>query len=106
MSSGIVNEEVEIKETQNEKEMQDIEYNPIAKLFSKFYSRSFLNREIFCDVSKLVITFLNLSEQSPPIDLYPTGAKISFKNIDPEFQRILKQEFADAMRDFSRYFKR
>ena len=106
MSSGIVNEEVEIKETQNEKELQDIPYNPIANLFSKFYSRSFLNREIFYDVSKLVITFLNLSKQSAPVDLYPNGTKISFKNIDPEFQRILKQEFADAIKDFSRYFKR
>ena len=105
MSSGIVNEEVEIKDTQNEKEIQDIPYNPVAKLFSKFYSRSFLNRELFYDVSKLVITFLNLSKQNPPIDLYPNGTKISFKSIDPEFQKILKQEFADAMKDFSKYFK-
>ena len=69
MSSGIVNEEIEIKETQNEKELQDIPYNPIAKLFSKFYSRSFLNREIFYDVSKLVITFLKDSSALAKSDI-------------------------------------
>ena len=106
MSSGIVNEGVKIKETQDEKEIKDIEYNYIARLFSKFYSRSFLNREIFYDVSKLVITFLNLSKPTSPIDIHPNGTKISFNNIDPEFQRILKLEFADAMKDFSKYFNR
>ena len=42
MSSGTVNKEVDVKETQNKKEIQDTAYNPIAKLFSKFYKRSFL----------------------------------------------------------------
>ena len=104
MSSGTVNKEVEIKETQNEKKFQENEYNPIAKLFSKFYKRSFLNNETFYDVSNLVISFLNLPKKSTQLDLYQHGTKIAFKNIDPEFQRILKLEFASAMRGFSKYF--
>ena len=106
MSSGTVNKEVEIKETQDKKDFQDIEYNPIAKLFSKFYKRSFLNTETFYDVSNLVISFLNLPKKSTQLDLYQNGTKISFKHIDPEFQRILKQEFSDAIKDFGKYFKR
>ena len=105
MSSGTVNKEVDIKETQKDKEIQESAYNPITKLFSKFYKRSFLTTETYYDVSNLVISFLNLPKKSTQLDLYQNGTKVSFRNIDPEFQRILKQEFADAMRDFSRYFK-
>jgi len=105
MSSGTVNKEVDIKETQNKKEIQDTAYNPIAKLFSKFYKRSFLNNETYYDVSNLVISFLNLPKKSSQLDFYQNGTNIPFRNIDPEFQTILRQEFADAMRDFSKYFK-
>lgn len=105
MSSGTINKEIEIKETQNQDKTQDTKYNPVAKLFSNFYSRSFLNRETFYDVSNLVISFLNLPKKRTQLDMYQNMKKISFKNIDPEFQRILKQEFADAIKDFSKYFK-
>ena len=105
MSSGTINKG-EIKESRDDKEIQDNEYNPIIDLFSKFYSRSFLTRDTYFDVSTLVVSFLNLSKKKDfSRDYYSSNTKISFQNIDPEFQQSLKQEFASAMNDFSRYFK-
>ncbi len=104
MSSEIVNKEVKIEETPKEKTFQDNLINPITTLFSKFYNKSFLNRETYFDVSNLVISFLQLSKKSSPNDLYLNRIKISFNNIDPNFQDILKQEFEEAMNDFRKYF--
>jgi hypothetical protein len=105
MSSGTISKG-KIKETRNKKDISDNKYNPIVDLFSKFYSRSFLTRDTYFDVSTLVVSFLNLSKKKGfSRDYYANNTKISFQDIDPEFQQSLKQEFASAMNDFSRYFK-
>ena len=54
------------------------------------------------DISKVIIPFSKIIGISKPIDIYSGNELIPFKERDPEYKIILRQEFA---RNFSIEFK-
>ena len=51
-------------------------------------------------LSKIVVPFSNLEKISSAPDLYSGGEKIPFEALDPLYKSVMRQEFADAIRDF------
>jgi len=63
----------------------------ISDLFKIKHNNSLIRR---FDVS---ISFLSLSNKSYPLNNNSEKQNITFKELSPEFKRIMKEEFADAI---------
>ena len=51
-------------------------------------------------LSKIVVPFSKFEKVSSAPDLYSGSEKISFQARDPLYRSVMRQEFADAIRDF------
>ncbi|MBA7528986.1 hypothetical protein ES705_21178 [subsurface metagenome] len=61
------------------------EFIQIKKNFSEFNF----------NLSELIIPFSKMFKSHKPVDIYSGGERIPFKERDPEFKMILKQEFSE-----------
>lgn len=50
------------------------------------------------EISQVVIPFSKICKSYKPIDIYSGNEKIPFKERDPEYKMILRQEFANCMK--------
>ena len=50
------------------------------------------------NLSKVVIPFSKMFQSYKPIDIYSGNEKIPFRERDPEYKVILRQEFSDIFR--------
>jgi len=57
------------------------------------------------DISKLVIPFSKLNRSHKIPDVYSGREKIPFKERDPEYKMILRQEFANTLKIEFRIFQ-
>ncbi len=57
------------------------------------------------DFSKIVIPFSKVIGSSKPRDIYSGKEKISFKERDPEYKMILRQEFVNTLNVEFKIFK-
>lgn len=64
------------------------------------------SKELFFDISKFVVSFLNVLKKKHPMDNYDEDENIFLKENESEFKNILKQEFADAIKEFSKTIKK
>ncbi|MHA1490789.1 MAG: hypothetical protein ACTSRI_14230 [Promethearchaeota archaeon] len=63
--------------------------------------------ELFFVISKFVVSFLNVLKKKHPMDNYDEDENIFLKEEnESEFKNILKQEFADAIKEFSKTIKK
>ena len=64
-------------------------------IFHEIIESSYVNnleREI--NISQLIIPFSKAFESNKPMDIYSGNENIPFKEKEPEFQMILRQEFS------------
>ncbi|MHA2397454.1 MAG: hypothetical protein ACXADU_01025 [Promethearchaeota archaeon] len=50
------------------------------------------------DFSRAIIPFSKINKSSKPADIYSGTEKIPFKERDPEFKMILRQEFSNILK--------
>lgn len=50
------------------------------------------------DISDLVIPFSKIFKKTNPLDIYSGTERVPFKEREPEFKMILRQEFSDFLR--------
>ncbi|MHA1913840.1 MAG: hypothetical protein ACW986_06305 [Promethearchaeota archaeon] len=50
------------------------------------------------DISRVIIPFSKIFKSFKPADIYSGTEKIPFKERDPEFKMILRQEFSELLR--------
>ncbi|MHA1884444.1 MAG: hypothetical protein ACXAAI_12480 [Promethearchaeota archaeon] len=50
------------------------------------------------DFSRAIIPFSKINKSSKPADIYSGAEKIPFKERDPEYRMILRQEFSGFLR--------
>lgn len=81
------------------KEVQKNNFKVISKLISNLFESK--NKESYGGISNAIISFLNLSKKENNADIYSDIRNVPFKDLEPEFKQILKQEFADAIRSFN-----
>ena len=55
-----------------------------------------LEREV--NFSRIIIPFSNIFKSYKPIDIYSGTERIPFKEKDPEYKLILRQEFSNCMK--------
>ena len=58
------------------------------------------------DLKRAVISFSKLSEYSTPEYIYTGQERIPFKNRHPEYQSILRNEFAVPRREFNKFMSK
>ncbi len=78
----------------------------LGKLY-KFIGKNYqeeLSKEHF-DVSEIVIPFSRLFRKYESTDIYSGSEKIPFKERDPEYKMILRQEFANTFNVEFRVFR-
>ncbi|MFX1314176.1 MAG: hypothetical protein ACFFHD_16435 [Promethearchaeota archaeon] len=51
------------------------------------------------DISQIVIPFPKMFKSYKPIDIYTGSEKIPFKERDPDYKMILRQEFTNTLKD-------
>jgi len=98
MSSGLIkkdNQNLKKKSLNNEEETN---FYTIAKLVSDVFK--FKNEQDIIGISGAIVPFSNLSPN--PRNAYSGKSNIVFKELDPIFKKILRQEFADAINDLSK----
>ena len=65
------------------------------KLYDEIFQEEFSKAHF--DVSDIVIPFSRLFRKYESIDIYSGSEKIPFKERDPEYKMILRQEFANTL---------
>ncbi|MFX1487654.1 MAG: hypothetical protein ACFFBI_00780 [Promethearchaeota archaeon] len=50
------------------------------------------------DISRIIIPFSKLFKSFKPADVYSGDEKIPFKDRDPEYRMILRQEFGNVLK--------
>jgi len=58
------------------------------------------------DLRRAVISFSKLSEYSAPEYIYTGQEKIPFKKRHPEYQSILRHEFASSIKKFNKFMSK
>jgi len=61
--------------------------------------------EIHFDISEIIIPFSRLFRKYESSDIYSGKDKIPFKERDPEYKMILRQEFANTLKVEFKIFK-
>ncbi len=73
----------------------DIDNRSNEKVFSQNgYSTSYNEKDIV-NISKAIVSFLSLSNKISRPDIYSGTKDIPLKGVDPEFRKILRQEFIE-----------
>ncbi|MFX1572627.1 MAG: hypothetical protein ACFFB0_07755 [Promethearchaeota archaeon] len=57
------------------------------------------------NISQIAIPFSKMSKSYKPIDIYSGSEKIPFKERDPKYKMILKQEFTNTLKDEFKVYK-
>ena len=79
------------------REVQKNNYKVVSKLMSNLFERK--NNESYIGISNAIISFLSLSKKKHQKDIYKDTKELSFNELDTEFKKIMKKEFAEVIRE-------
>jgi hypothetical protein len=81
-------------------------YGKIEKFYNDVLKSRYNNSvDHYFSLSNCVIPFSSLSKNKKTSWIYFGNEKISFKERHPEFRMILRNEFSNALKEFSRNLK-
>lgn len=107
MSSGLIKKNnqdflkncLTLEESLNlaKREVKKINFKLISNLMSTLFERK--NNESYIGISNAIISFLSLSKKKHQKDIYKDTKELSFNELDTEFKKIMKKEFAEVIRE-------